>query len=631
MRIPKLTPIRTTRETVTAFGGYDHRSVISAGSWYDEQNITADNYPTATVRGKHGALTLDGGAGPVTGIFEANGREGYTRYASSGTPAADHGTVSFYDPAGTLSTVDLGLSSALKRFVRMGAYLIILPDKKWINTADAAEYGDMSDFKAEFEEDEGEVVFATVYKNGSAMSYTASSTAPVSPADKALWYDTTETILKQYNAAAARWVAYTDQIYTKITLPGRVPRLVDLEGFDLYLYIEANRFSEYVTGKQPRNGYYRIEHATVGSGSDYTTSIVIPWDVCDGTVYRYANVMLEFKMPDMDFVVESGNRLWGCKWGKTTKRDEEGDEVDVIVNEIYATALGSFKEWRVYEGTDSDSYAASVGSDGPFTGAVSFQGRPVFFKERCMHQVYGSYPSAYQIVSTECHGIEAGSDQSAALVDNILYYKSPEGFAAFDGSLPVMVDAPLGGVRYHNVSAGGHDRKYIATAIDEGGTAHVLIYNIRLGLWEHAEARSYDATGLAACTLWASIGDDMCYIDAVDSFATVRTWYGTGTKDTAPVKWYAETGDLGLGDLSGKYVILLSVRIRLAIGSVVTVRIRYDDGPWEHVTRKAGTSLLKFPLPVRVKRCDHFRLRLEGEGDAQIYAIEKTIQGGGRK
>ena len=36
--------------SVTAFGGYDHRPVIADGSWYDEQNLSVDQYPLLTVR-----------------------------------------------------------------------------------------------------------------------------------------------------------------------------------------------------------------------------------------------------------------------------------------------------------------------------------------------------------------------------------------------------------------------------------------------------------------------------------------------------------------------------------------------------------------------------------------------------
>ena len=41
------------------------------------------------------------------------------------------------------------------------------------------------------------------------------------------------------------------------------------------------------------------------------------------------------------------------------------------------------------------------------------------------------------------------------------------------------------------------------------------------------------------------------------------------------------------------------------------------------------TKLRSFSVPLRPRRCDHFRLRIVGEGDAKIYSISKTIEQGG--
>lgn len=618
MRIPKTTPLSTTRETVTAFGGYDHRPVISAGSWYDQENVTADLYPTATVRKKHGTKTLEDGTGAVTGIFEANGKLGYTRYVSSGTPAADHGSVTFYDTTGTLRNVDLGLNSELKKFVRMGAYLLIWPDRVWINTTDHTDTGDFSKIEYYFHASPPTFTptasLIPVDEEGEALVYTNSYDEPEEPEDGDLWYEDHSKMLYQYYQDKG-WLEYPKQTFLKILFNDENHAAFDFEDGS-HIYIDANLIEGGRGGTILKSGYYELIKSSHAAGKQY---VIIPYPISYGTAYSYT-IKLTWDIPDMDFVIESNNRLWGCKWGGANH-----------VNEIYASALGSFKEWHRFDWSDADSYVASVGSDGPFTGAVSFQGRPVFFKERCMHVVYGSYPSAYQIMSTECHGIAAGCDRSAALVDNVLYYKSPEGFAAYDGSLPQLFGAELGDVKYGKVSAGGYDRKYFAAAVDEAGKAHVLIYDTRLGLWQHAESRSYSTASLAVTTLWAEAEDDMCYVDAGDSFATVRTWFGTGVKDTAPVIWHAETGDLGLGDLNGKYVILLSILMRLAAGSRIRIMIRYDDGPWEYVGDRGGRSLAKFTLPIRVRRCDHFRIRFEGVGDAQLYAIERTIQGGSRK
>ena len=57
-----------------------------------------------------------------------------------------------------------------------------------------------------------------------------------------------------------------------------------------------------------------------------------------------------------------------------------------MVNELYACKLGDFKNWNCFLGISTDSYVASVGTDGPWTGAVTYLGNPIFFKETCLHK-----------------------------------------------------------------------------------------------------------------------------------------------------------------------------------------------------------------------------------------------------
>ena len=61
----------------------------------------------------------------------------------------------------------------------------------------------------------------------------------------------------------------------------------------------------------------------------------------------------------------------------------------------------------------------------------------------------------------------------------------------------------------------------------------------------------------------------------------------------------------------------------------VQVSIQYDSmGDWEQVCQMTVTSLRSFSIPVRPRRCDHFRIRIEGVGQGKIYSITKTIEQG---
>ena len=112
------------------------------------------------------------------------------------------------------------------------------------------------------------------------------------------------------------------------------------------------------------------------------------------------SVSIDRTVPDLDFICESNNRLWGCKYGI-----ENGQ----VVNEIRASKLGDFRNWSCFMGISTDSYAASIGTDGAFTGAISQRGYPVFFKENAIHRVSGSSPSSFSIQTTNARGVQTGS------------------------------------------------------------------------------------------------------------------------------------------------------------------------------------------------------------------------------
>ena len=78
-----------------------------------------------------------------------------------------------------------------------------------------------------------------------------------------------------------------------------------------------------------------------------------------------------------------------------------------------------------------------------------------------------------------------------------------------------------------------------------------------------------------------------------------------------------------------KYVSRLVVRMSLGIGTTVKFYAQYDScGEWELLSSMTGTNLRSFSVPVKPKRCDHFRFKIVGTGDAKIYSITKTIEQG---
>jgi hypothetical protein len=311
-------------------------------------------------------------------------------------------------------------------------------------------------------------------------------------------------------------------------------------------------------------------------------------------------------MPDMDFIVEAGNRLWGCRYGMGT----DGK----IINELYASALGDFRNWQVFSGLSTDSYAAGVGSDGAFTGAITYQGTPIFFKEHYMHRVYGATPDSFRVVSTPCRGVAGESARSLCVVDEVLYYLSHEGVCAFDGSQPQLVSAALGDERYAHAAAGARNGKYyISMQAKRTQAWHLFVLDTVRGLW-HREDGTH-----ARC--FCAVGDELYFLDEAGRILAVS---GKGTPAEGTIEFQALSGVIGLWSATGRVLQRLHVRFTIPRGAMLRVLVQYDsEGEYREVFCAKGTGLRTITAVIRPQRCDHFRLLLCGKGDVRVHSITR--------
>jgi hypothetical protein len=592
---------------VDTFKGYNHNLRIGEGEFFDMKNMTSDHYPLLAPEMSGKATQADSS---ILGMVSNNGLC-YVR---------DDGNkqCSFHIEAeGETVQVDVELDyrkliDGKKKLVNMGAYVVILPDKKWVNVAacldngseDADKYGSI---EAEYQNTSLDV--AAVDRDGNYVDFKASTSRPEDPKDGDMWLDISqaEPVLKKWYKASAMWMeeqsyvalgknAYFSNFNEGDCLVGKAIKRKDDDG--TYLSIPENPV---VVKAGKDNIVLKGVFSFWGNGmGDYVgiTDVEVHWTR---------------KMPDLDYITESNNRLWGCKYGQT----EDG-----FINEIYASKLGDFKNWTSFQGISTDSYRASIGEDGRFTGAATYNGRPVFFKDDCMIQVYGAYPAQYQTNVVKCNGIRDGCAKSAAVVDNRLYYYSRNGVCMYDGSLPVIISEPLGKLTDKEVLGGGAGSKYYL--LGNGGRCYV--FDAMRGMW-HLRQIPADTSG-GACE---HDGDLFLYKD--NNIYRVLGTGAHGWEDEAvqePVEWMVESGDIGLTTPDAKYISRLDVRMSLAEGSEVSFFVKYDfEDEWYLLTTMVGTNLRSFVVPIRPKRCDTMRLRIEGIGDAKIYSLVKTIEQGG--
>ena len=577
------------RQMLDSFGGYNHNERIGDGEFFDMKNLSSHKYPLLSPRKKRGIYTRPE---RCTGMI--------------GKDALCYVDGSCFVMNGY--RVEMGLSEEEKQLVGMGAYVIILPDKKFINTENLTDWGNI---EAKVQS-RNPVQFSLCELDGTAYDPDYIQAAqPEDPQNDAIWADTSQSpvSLKQWSEASGMWTAVATT-YVRIESPGIGKAFSQYDGVTISGLKDAELLDAdsgeiiHSAELQAFDGSFVLHQR----GDDF----LVITGVLSGTRKISNSITVQRKMPRMDFVIEAENRLWGCYYGPS----EDGSKV---LNEIYCSKLGDFKNWNCFNGISTDSWVASVGSDGGFTGAVSYLGHPLFFKESMLHQIYISEVGAHSIKSTACRGVQKGSHRSLAIVGETLYYKSLRGVCAFGGAQSTEVSRALGSVSYRDAAAGADANRYYISMCDDAGAYQMFVLDTEKGIWYREDEIR------AAC--FCTCRGQLYFLDAADG--AVKTVSGEGEQEPGEVEWMAQTGLIGLSMPDMKYLSRLVLRLSLPQGSRIQGLIQYDsDGVWRPLFSVNGTGTRSFPIPVRPVRCDHMQLRLEGSGDFTLYSITKMIEQG---
>ena len=616
-RTPQLNPGNRQEKMTTTFLGYNHKEILLDGEMHDMQNLTGDLYPACAPRKKRAytSFAYEGQGGvviddPLTGI---DGRDELTVIV---------GTDVYWN---FIKVDGLSVSDATnmcpKQIVNFGAYVLIYPDKKYFNTINLTDYGSIDRLFSI-----GGASVSLTMCRGDGTDYdmsqiTVSSTAPSSPTNGKLWIDQSgdNDVLRQWTDSTSEWVEVATT-YVKISATGigtglNVYDAVTISGLEAVSTESARNKAQVQALNGSKIVYYGGTNYIVVVGLINKTHSALK----SGTTVR-----ADRKVPDLDYIVESNNRLWGCKYGMVN---------GAVVNEIHASALGNFRNWERYLGNSQDSYTASVGSDGPFTGAVTLKGYPVFFKENCIHQIFGSTPSTFQIETTVCRGVQQGSWRSVVVVNEIAYYKSRQDVMMYDGSLPVSISEQLGDVFYSDARAGALGNKYYISMKDRSANWTLFTYDTENKVW-------YKEDGFKALG-FGGVNDELFAICETDN----KLWSMHGSVGTqeADFNWMAEFGMQGMeygygngrsrvrGDTSqARYLSRFNIRMYMDPEAEARLEIQYNDtGVWHDKGLIKGDRTKSFLQPVIPIRCDHLRFRIRGKGTVKIYSISRILEVGG--
>ena len=612
----QIQPVEKSTRMTTNFSGYNHNEVITDGEMYDTTNLSGDLYPVLAPRKKRGISSYDvSGQDPVplTGI---HGRDQlvYIR-----------GEQVFYNFVAVSGlTVSASENTLPKKIVSMGAYVCIWPDKKYFNTIDLTDCGSMD---RTFDVSGASISLCMCRGDGTDYDSTDISkgvTPPADPENGDLWLDTSSDldVLRQWTASTEEWTE-VPTTYVKIEASGIGTGLKEYDAVTisgLELPDDGGGSAEH-TKMQNQVAALNGSFVVYAAGDNYIVVAGLLTNSIDVGDLEDQTVNADRTVPDLDYICESNNRLWGCKYGL-----ENGQ----VVNEIRASKLGDFRNWSVFMGLSTDSYTASIGTDGPWTGAITQRGYPVFFKENAIHRVSGTAPGSFQIQTTIARGVQNGSWRSLAVVNENIYYKSRDAVMLYDGNMPVKVSEQLGNVLYSSARAGALREKYYISMMDGNDRWNLFTYDTEKGIW-------YREDGLRALGFGAA-EDELYCIDEENN--TLVSMTGSVGDPEADIQWQAVFGLSGVeyttgryrsrADMNGShYMSRFDIRMYLEEGNEARLEIEYDgNGVWTDQGTIRGRSMRNFVLPVIPRRCDHLRFRLSGNGEMRIYSICRILEVG---
>lgn len=598
MQFPILQEVSQYREMTTTFGGYNHQLSCQEGQFYDMRNMTSQYFPILSPRQNRGivkSFTNPQGILDKEDVLWIDDNKLYINGVEK-----------------TLTGVTI--SEGEKTLAKMGAYVIIMPDKIWYNVA-KEECGYMEHTYPSNPYEEKKIKLSLCEADGSPITY-----------ENARYYEENEPIdgnymmstkngkpsLKVYSATTKSWLTVATT-YIQLELDGIGKGFEKGDGIKISLQEGGGTYSKisHLLVNEEEDGWWSTNTWIVDKTDDaITIPGILKQSVPGGPAPAPDFLKVERKTPDMAFITECNNRLWGCS--------KDG-------HEIYCCKLGDVKNWNCFSGISTDSWAATIGSDGKFTGAITYLGYPMFFKEDSLIKIAVSATGGHQTKETKCRGVQNGSEKSLSIINETLYYKSSTCVCGYNGSLPYSISDELGEARYYDAVAGGLGDNYYISMRGTDGKYNMFVYDSRNGIW----CKEDNTQVLYFC----KHADDLYYIDVKDK--TMKSVKGTLLYDVSEkategkFDWLVESGTIGYSSPDNKYVSRINLRITLEFGTNVDFYIQYDSsGEWEHKFNMSGKGTRAYSIPIIPRRCDHFKYKITGKGGCKIHSITKTMEEG---
>jgi hypothetical protein len=327
------------------------------------------------------------------------------------------------------------------------------------------------------------------------------------------------------------------------------------------------------------------------------TSILVDPNIFTAQAHELGTVMMARNVPDLDFICESNNRIWGTAG-----------------NTLFSSALGDPMNFYHNDGLSTDSWAVTVGSEGAFTACVAYGGAVLCFKENLLHKLVGNMPANYELYTYTVPGVQAGSEKSPVVINEVLYYKGLSGVYAYAGDIPQLISLHFGTRVFERAHGGTDGSLYYISMGGVDGLWGLWVYDTLRGIWlREDDTRAED---------FAFLDGKLHYLDYVtDRVISV----GEDDSEEGRFDWAAELCPFTEKVHERKCYSRLYVRMEIAEGAWVSLLISEDGQPWRRVWTSHDAHAPTATAYIKPGRCDSFRVKLEGRGRVIVRSLVREF------
>lgn len=413
------------------------------------------------------------------------------------------------------------------------------------------------------------------------------------------FYNTGVGILSQAEAAqqgVERKVWWEDNV-TEVTVHDKI--VLDVDGKIHLVKPDGTIFS-------------RTAHKNLSPGN---SGVV----VLDSYVPDYTGTVIGRSMPKLDYICAAQNRLWGVANAEKNQvwDGDAGRWHEYESRVIYASALGTPDRFYDYQGLSTDSYAVAVGTEGNFTGICPMGTGVAFFTAGSVHVLSGTTPSGYHLYDYKYKGVGAGSGKSLVNINERIYYLGADGvYVITESSSPQKISDWLGNCVFSCGVGGTDGSRYWLSMRDASGNYGLYVYDPEKGIWLREDSvRVMDFTRVGNKFLMATDDGSVVRVDDENS--------------TEKVEWSAVFCPMEEYYHNRKCLSRLLLRYELGQGASLSVAVSLDGGPWETLQEVRAEEQKTSILPVRINRCDSWRLKLSGTGQFTLRSMVRRVLYGG--